>query len=207
MYDKHANASRRRFAMPGWSRARRVLAATTLALGVTTAATVPTASAHGGGCAFAHTPVGATSRAQLRTAVLCLINHQRTKRGLPRLRESRRLNRSAQGWTNDMVRHRDFSHGADFAARISAVGFNWQMVGENIAAGYATPASVVRAWMSSAGHCRNILTPEFTYVGTGVSAGSIPGAGGSGTWTQDFGLPMNRHAPSGNWGPADRCPY
>ena len=52
-------------------------------------------------CANANTPVGATSRQATKTAVVCLINKQRKGRGLPRLRESGLLDRSAQGWTID----------------------------------------------------------------------------------------------------------
>jgi uncharacterized protein YkwD len=107
-----------------------------------------------------------------------------------------------------MVSHRDFSHGTDFSARISAVGFDWSNVGENIATGYKTPTSVVRAWMASTGHCQNILSPTFREVGTGLDDRSISGFSNSaGTWTQDFGLIMGQHAASGNWGPADGCPY
>jgi uncharacterized protein YkwD len=169
---------------------------------------VPAASAHlRRGCRHAHSPVGAASRHQLQEAVVCLINQQRTRRHLPRLHENQRLNRSAQGWTNVMVRRDDFSHGADFSARISAVGFDWSMVGENIASGFVTPASVVRGWMGSPDHCRNILTPSFADVGTGIKTRGLANNHRGGTWTQDFGLPMGAHAPSGNWGPADGCPY
>jgi uncharacterized protein YkwD len=166
------------------------------------------AAAHGRGCAAAHTTIAHASRGRLQRAVVCLINQQRRSRGLPGLRESPRLNRSAQGWTNVMVTHRDFSHGADFAARISAVGFDWSNVGENIATGYATPTAVVKAWMASTGHCQNILNPVYRYVGTGVSDNSISGYSTlAGTWTQDFGLLMGQHAASGKWGPAEGCPY
>ncbi|MDQ6834914.1 MAG: CAP domain-containing protein [Actinomycetota bacterium] len=158
-------------------------------------------------CRFAHTRVGHTSRRHFQAAVVCLINKQRTRRGLPRLHQSQRLNRSAQGWTNHMVRDRSFSHGSNFSARISAVGFNWSMVGENIATGFATPAAAVRAWMHSPDHCRNILAPTFRDVGTGVSRRGVAGASRLGTWTQDFGLPMLAAPPSGNWGPASGCPY
>jgi uncharacterized protein YkwD len=180
----------------------------TAAVLVTAIGFAPAASAHAGrGCRHANTPIAGASRSALQKSVVCLINRQRSARHLPRLRENGRLNRSAQGWTNSMVRFDDFSHGSDFSARISAVGFNWSMVGENIATGFATPASVVRAWMASPGHCRNILTPSFLDVGTGLSRSPVRGFGSRGTWTQDFGLPMNRHAPSGNWGPANGCPY
>ena len=80
-------------------------------------------------------------------------------------------------------------------------------MGENIAVGFQTPASVVRGWMGSTGHCQNILNPDYADVGTGVSNSAIPGAGGRGTWTQDFGLWMSAREPSHNWGPASRCPF
>ncbi len=67
-----------------------------------------------------------------------------------------------------MVRRDEFTHGHNFASRISAVGFNWSTAGENIAVGYTTPASVVQAWMASLGHCQNILYPAFSQIGTGV---------------------------------------
>jgi uncharacterized protein YkwD len=169
---------------------------------------VSVAAAHSDACAGAHTTIVHTSRAALQRSVVCLINQERRSHGLPGLRENSRLNRSAQGWTNVMVTHRDFSHGADFASRISAVGFDWSNVGENIATGYANPTAVVRAWMASTGHCQNILNPQYRDVGTGVSNHSITGySTGAGTWTQDFGLLMGQHAASVNWGPAEGCPY
>lgn len=160
-------------------------------------------------CAFADTPAVAASRSDIKTAVVCLLNQERRDRGLPALREDPRLDRSAQEWTNTMVHDDAFSHGSNFSARISAAGFHWSTAGENIATGFATPRSVVRAWMQSAGHCRNILAPSFSAVGTGVVAKHINQYSGrnSSTWTQDFALPMGAHAPSGNWGPADGCPY
>jgi uncharacterized protein YkwD len=166
------------------------------------------AAAKGHPCRYGNTPIYQAHRAQMQRAVVCLINKQRRAHGLPRLQASSELNRSAQGWTNNMVSHRDFSHGTDFSVRISAVGFDWSNIGENIATGYQTPNSVVAAWMASPGHCRNILTPTFREVGTGVSPRSIAGSSTiAGTWTQDFGLLMNQHPAVANWGPADACPY
>jgi uncharacterized protein YkwD len=189
-----------------WTAARRI--ATLVVTLLASLSLASAAGAHTRGCADAHTTIAHTARAELQRAVVCLINQQRHTRGLPGLRENARLNRSAQGWTNVMVTHRDFSHGADFAARISAVGFDWSNVGENIATGYRSPTAVVRAWMASKGHCQNILNPVYRYVGTGVSDNSITGYSTlAGTWTQDFGLLMGQHAASGNWAPAEGCPY
>ncbi len=159
-------------------------------------------------CADANTRVGRAPRSALKAAVVCLINKQRRAHGLPALRANRRLDRSAQGWTNVMVADGEFSHGSNFSARISAVGFIWSTAGENIATGLKTPRDVVNAWMGSTGHCQNILSPSFADVGTGIRARGVRGfASGPATWTQDFGLPVGDHPPSGNTGAAAGCPY
>lgn len=160
------------------------------------------------GCTDANMRVGRAPRSALKAAVVCLINKQRRAHGLPALRANHRLDRSAQSWTNVMVDAGDFSHGSDFSARISAVGFIWSTVGENIATGFPTPRDVVNAWMGSTGHCQNILSPSFADVGTGIRAKPVRGfASGPATWTQDFGLPIGHHPPSGNTGAAASCPY
>ncbi len=162
----------------------------------------------GGGCAYARTPADQAPAGAMRDAVVCLINHARAAHGLPPLHASGRLDRSAQGWTNAMVDGNFFSHGGDFAARISAVGFNWSSAGENIATGYSTPHQVVAGWMASMGHCQNILNPSFRDVGTGVRWRGLRGYGtGPGTWTEDFALPMGKRGMSGNYGPMNGCPY
>lgn len=160
------------------------------------------------GCANANAVVGQASVQALRVAVVCLINDQRTSRHLPELHASKLLDHSAQDWTNAMVSSDVFSHGANFAGRISAAGYVWRSAGENIATGFQTPRGVVNAWMASTGHCQNILNPTYGNVGTGASARAVRGwATGSGTWTQDFALSMFQSPPSANWGPADGCPY
>ena len=159
-------------------------------------------------CANANTRVGRAPGSALKAAVVCLINKQRRAHGLPALRANRRLDRSAQAWTNVMVADGEFSHGSNFSSRISAVGFIWSTVGENIATGFPTPRDVVNAWMGSTGHCQNILSPSFADVGTGIGAKPVRGfAGGPATWTQDFGLPMGHDAPSDNTGASAGCPY
>ena len=140
--------------------------------------------------------------------MVCLISQERAAHHLPALTASPLLNNSAQRWTNAMVSSDQFTHGMNFAGRISAAGYDWRSAGENIATGFATPRSVVAAWMASTGHCQNILNPSYRNIGTGVSRGVVKGfATGVGTWTQDFALGMHQSAPSGNYGPASGCPY
>jgi uncharacterized protein YkwD len=139
-------------------------------------------------CADENASVASSSAKQMRNAVVCLVNQERVKRGLSALRASKKLDASAQGWTNHMVSSDSFTHGLDFSARISAAGFAWTAAGENIAAGYTTPKAVVEAWMASPGHRANILSRAYTRVGTGVSAHGVIGATGA-TWVQDFARP------------------
>ncbi len=204
--------------MAAVSRSRSARAASVL-VGITLLAIPAASSAHARHHRVRHAPrstacVNANVRATaapipvMRTAVVCLLNKQRVSRGLPALHADSRLNNSAQAWSNVMVGQRIFTHGSNFAARISAAGFVWSSAGENIATGFGTPNQVVNAWMASAGHCANILSPNYADVGTGVNARPVSGyASNPSTWTNDFALPMGAQAPSGNWGPANGCPY
>ncbi len=157
-------------------------------------------------CANANLRVNTSDRSAAEAAEVCLINQQRAAHGLPTLKVSTKLDHSAQGWTNTMVADNTFTHGTNFSSRISAAGFKWNAAGENIASGFTTPFTVVRAWMGDVGHCQNILRPMFDYVGTGLNATGTGGAMAD-TWTQDFGLLAGTSTGTGNMKPADGCPY
>lgn len=51
--------------------------------------------------------------------------------------------------------------------RVSAAGYDWSVVGENVAAGYRTARAVVRAWRRSPSHCRNMMDPRWKHIGIG----------------------------------------
>jgi uncharacterized protein YkwD len=186
---------------------RRLTITWLLALGLGLAAIGPwTASAAAASCPGADAPAISAPVGVMRSAVLCLVNQEREARGLPALHASKRLNRSAQHWTDVMVRTRTFSHGTNFSGRIGATGYVWSTAGENIATGFQTPREVMRGWMASQGHCVNILNPTFSDLGTGVDSVSL-GSFAPSTWTQDFALWMGHRARSQNYGPANGCPY
>jgi len=162
-------------------------------------------------CSHANTPANLATARTMRTAIVCLVNQERKRFGLPRLRESVRLDRSAQGHSDDMVRRNYFAHvapgGSSPFDRISATGYRWSAAGENIATGFPTPASVIAAWMSDVGHCQNILEPAYAHIGIGVNPRGVPRfVSGPASWTQDFGLPAGARAPSHNGRPAAGCP-
>jgi uncharacterized protein YkwD len=159
-------------------------------------------------CPNADISAQAAAATAMRAAVLCLANQQRVGRGLPMLADSPLLDTVAQAWTDTMVATGIFSHGTNFIGRLARVGYDWSNAGENIATGFATPRSVVTAWMASTDHCRNILDPTFANIGIGVNpkpAGT--GVADAATWTQDFGLLMSAAAPSKDTAPMNGCPY
>jgi uncharacterized protein YkwD len=137
---------------------------------------------------------------EVRDAVLCLHNRERSAHGLPLLKENAKLRRAAQGHSADMVASRYFAHdslsGADIADRILGEGYargqGWA-IGENIAWGtgsLATAAEIQQAWMESPGHRANILQRQFREIGIGVAIGAPVAAGGlaGATYTADFGV-------------------
>ena len=58
--------------------------------------------------------------------------------------------------------------GQKFSTIFGEYGIQYHKCGENIAAGQATPESVMEAWINSAGHRANILSDDYTYLGVGM---------------------------------------
>jgi uncharacterized protein YkwD len=129
-------------------------------------------------CSAASAFPSARNTRRLARAVLCLLNIQRTSRGLRPLRLNGRLTRAAVGHSRDMVARRYFAHvGADGSpvSRIRRAGYIPRVglwtIGENLAWGTGTaasPAQIMDAWMNSPEHKANILTPGFREIGVGV---------------------------------------
>lgn len=125
----------------------------------------------------------------METEVFALVNLERQIQKLHPLQMDSRLHEAALGHSQDMAEQNYFDHTSlDLrtpGTRISQAGYAWSTYGENIAAGYSTPAAVVEGWMNSSGHRANILSSGFCDIGVGYaySAGSAYGA----YWTQDFG--------------------
>ncbi|MEX0781727.1 MAG: CAP domain-containing protein [Dehalococcoidia bacterium] len=112
--------------------------------------------------------------------VLSLVNAERERTGMLALLASPGLSRAAAWKSEDqqsMQSHTD-SLGRGPGKRASACGYPSASAAENIAWGYPTAASVVGAWMSSAGHRANILHTGYVVAGVGYSGGA---------WTLDFG--------------------
>jgi uncharacterized protein YkwD len=134
----------------------------------------------------------------LEDEVLRLVNAARatkrkcgstTYKAVPAVRLSTKLAKVAAAHSTDMAARNYFSHysknGDSPFDRMKDAGYSYSSAGENIAAGYRTPASVMSAWLKSTGHCKNIMKKSYTQLGVGYATGGYYGT----YWTQDFGNP------------------
>lgn len=92
--------------------------------------------------------------------------------------------------SDDLVAFNFVSHtgsdGSSAGQRATAAGYVWQSWGENIAAGQLSVAGVMPGWMSSPGHCANIMRGAFRDIGLACVSG---GAGNTYRtyWTMTLG--------------------
>ncbi|HUC81085.1 MAG TPA: CAP domain-containing protein [Flavisolibacter sp.] len=92
------------------------------------------------------------------------------------------LEKAAQNHSRDMYQNNYFSHtskdGNKAGYRLRQVGYNWMSYGENIAMGFKNEKDVVAGWISSPGHCKNIMNKTYKEMGV-AKTGEY--------WTQNFG--------------------
>lgn len=134
------------------------------------------------------TPTPLPTAASEVEAVIQLTNQARQEAGLPPLQANPALTSAAQSHASDMAINDYFSHtsqdGSTLVDRVSAAGYSWSALGENISRGRGDADAVMQGWMNSPGHRSNILNPEFQEIGVGYAEAS------SGPyWVQVFGRP------------------
>jgi uncharacterized protein YkwD len=77
---------------------------------------------------------------------------------------------------------------SSLGTRVSAAGFVWQAVGENIGAGQANvPALIAEFRTSTNGHCNNLMDAQFTQVGVAFVTDDSADAKYANYWVLDFG--------------------
>ena len=118
--------------------------------------------------------------------MLTMVNQVRAGVGSPPLRLSTELSKAAQDYSQVQADRRVMGHsvdGTDFSDRIKQKSYNGFPTAENVGEGYDSVADVVKGWIASPGHFKNLISPESTEVGLGVATA----ADGTQYWTQDFG--------------------
>ncbi len=111
--------------------------------------------------------------------VIELTNKERVKAKLPPLKQDPRLMRSAMLKAQDMAKNKYFDH---FSPKkigpwywFQKVKYIFRHAAENLAMGRYKDADVVRGWMQSAGHRKNILDKKNKQIGVAVVEGVIRG--------------------------------
>jgi uncharacterized protein YkwD len=111
------------------------------------------------------------------------------------LHENSLLDIAAQNKVNDMFSGQYFEHtspkGADAGDLAIAAGYEYILVGENLAMGdFDSDTDLVQAWMDSPGHRENILRAGYEEIGVAVGYGMFKGRK---TWlaVQEFGIPRS----------------
>lgn len=138
-------------------------------------------------------PFAPEQRLNFANEVFRLTNVERNKHGLRPFVRSLQLDQSARLHAQDMYERGFYSHqtpeGESELQRIERTGYlNIDTIGaahwttataENIAKGQETPEEVVRDWMESPDHRKNILSKEYEDLGVGVHGEH---------WVQNFGI-------------------
>ncbi|MFI8577936.1 SafA/ExsA family spore coat assembly protein [Rossellomorea aquimaris] len=118
--------------------------------------------------------------------VIDLTNQVRQRNGLSPLQLDWQLARVARYKSRNMrdvgyFSHRSPTYGSPFDM-MKSFNIEYSQAAENIAAGQTSAEQVVREWMDSPGHRKNILTGSYTHIGVGYAKGGSYGT----YWTQMF---------------------
>src|SRR5712671_6232529 len=137
------------------------------------------------------TPEKVSGLSEQESEILGLVNDERTRAGQLPLKFSPRLAVIARGHSYDMALRHYLAHnspeGVEPADRISGVGIDYQIVGENIymddyGDSREVPRRAIDGWRKSPEHHANIVSGEFTETGVGIARS----ADGNTYVTQDF---------------------
>jgi uncharacterized protein YkwD len=156
-------------------------------------AALPALPATASGCDGVTTRPGTAAPATLGAALLCAINVERAKHGLPALPADPRVATAAVRHARDMVRRRYFAHkragGPSLSRRLKRAGWSGRSAGEAIAYGCgtsATPLATLRMWLNSPPHRAILLGSGWSAAGVGMSRRApVTSCSGGGTWVLD----------------------
>jgi len=127
--------------------------------------------------------------ADWKQAMLTAVNEQRANNGLSALCLNSKLTSASQSHSDDMAANNYMDHdgadGSTMSSRITAAGYDWTYIEENVAAGQVDVDAVMESWMNSEGHRANILGSDVTMFGCGYAYSESTTYGHY--WTQDFG--------------------
>lgn len=110
--------------------------------------------------------------------IIDLSNKERMQAGITSLVQNERLNQAAQGKAEDLLKAQIFEHnigGKKFSAWVLEKDYNYSYVGENLAIDFITSEGIIKAWISSEDHKKNLLSSNYKEIGVAVLEGTFQG--------------------------------
>lgn len=122
-----------------------------------------------------------TEASAMVNEVVDIVNQERSKAGLKPLSMDKELSKMATDKAKDMAKNNYFDHnsptyGSPFDM-MKQYDISFRTAGENIAEGQRSAKEVMKDWMNSSGHRKNIMSSSFTTIGVGYY---------NGYWVQEF---------------------
>lgn len=149
-----------------------------------------------------------TLRADFASQTVDLVNAHRATLGLRQLTVGSALQASAVWKARHMAKYSYMAHddpappvSRSTGERMAACGVTGSW-GENIAAGFPSPTSVVNGWLNSPGHRANIENPNYASMGSGAAAS----ASGQIYWAHTFSSTASGSPPPPPPSPAPPAP-
>lgn len=122
-------------------------------------------------------------------------NKERAKNNLEPLSYSHILEKAAKNKADDLLGKQYFSHTSPdnktFIKWIKEVNYDYIYAGENLAMDFISSEGVIKAWMESESHKKNILSPNYSEIAIALSKGNFEGRPTI-IITQLFGRPKNK---------------
>ncbi|MFH1098824.1 MAG: CAP domain-containing protein [Candidatus Uhrbacteria bacterium] len=110
-------------------------------------------------------------------SMLLRVNAARSENGLQAYTEHPALRDAAQRRAEEILTSSQFAHirpdGGVFATAITDAGYHYYRAGENLAVDFLLEPALIKAWLDSPSHRRNILSDHYLDIGVGVAAGLL----------------------------------
>lgn len=125
--------------------------------------------------------------------IIKLTNLERDKSGAGELKRNILLEQAAQKKGEAILKNQVFKHNFDnrqFSDWVKEENYEYAYVGENLAIDFATNIGVIKAWLNSPSHKKNLLNKNFTEIGVAIVEGKFRGENTT-LVIQIFGSPLN----------------
>lgn len=110
--------------------------------------------------------------------IIELTNSERSSAGLKNLTNNQLLTQAAYLKGQAIFETQTFQHKIGekkFSSWIRSTGYNYNLVGENLAIDFMTSEGVLDAWVKSPSHKNNLLNQNFNEIGVAVIEGNFQG--------------------------------